>query len=126
MEVPGSLECKDWKWLSHVSSENGAGTFSTIVSFIDCKQFQNAALSGFNPSSSVSEIFQSEMLSFLSKGAFCNQSRFCEISPVTQSQRDRYVFDLTLFVMRAFLYDIHGRTIFCSTLLLHVYEIFWF
>jgi len=38
--------------LSHVSSEIGAGTFSTIVSFIDFKQFQNDALWGFNPSSS--------------------------------------------------------------------------
>ena len=34
----------------------------------------------------VSEIFQSGMLPFLSPGgSFCNQSRFCEISPVTQS-----------------------------------------
>ena len=61
----------------------------------------------------VSEIFQSEMLSFLSQGAFCNQSRFSDISPVTQSQRDRDVFDLALFVIRVFLDDIHSRAIFC-------------
>ena len=33
----------------------------------------------------VAEFFLSEILSFLSEGAFYNHSEFCEISPVTQS-----------------------------------------
>ena len=79
MEVLGSLECKDRKWLSHVSSEIGAGTFSTIVSLIDFKQFQNDALSGFHPSSS-------SFRDFSVWNAFLFESRFCEISPVTQAR----------------------------------------
>ena len=60
----------------------------------------------------VEEILRSEILSFLSQATFCNQLRCCEISLVTQSQGDRNVFYLTVFVIRVFSVDIHDRTIF--------------
>ena len=44
---------------NHVSSEIGAGAFSSPVSFIDFKQRQNDALSGFSASSSSWRVFSS-------------------------------------------------------------------
>ena len=53
------------------------------------------------------DIFLSEILSFLNQATFCNQLRCCEISPVTQSQGDRVVYYLTVFVIRVFTVEIH-------------------